>query len=93
MASFGESWNCLLEAAARSRWRWLRGGPWFCYQLFAVLLRSGRRCTGLADLAALPHCTGRFLAARLRVLRHAASRLCAGLLAGRAGVGRRAVGG
>lgn len=28
----------------RSWWRWLRGGPWFCYhQLFAVLLRFDGR--------------------------------------------------
>jgi len=39
---------------ARWWWRWLRGGPWFCcHPLFAVLLRFGRRRTGLADMAAL----------------------------------------
>ena len=34
---------------ARSWWRWLRGGPWFCHhQLFAALLRFERRRTGRA---------------------------------------------
>jgi len=34
---------------ARSRWRWLRGGPWFYHhQLFAALLRFERRRTGRA---------------------------------------------
>jgi ATP/maltotriose-dependent transcriptional regulator MalT len=57
---------------------------WFCsHQVFAVLLRLGRRRTGLAEKAAL----GRAFswARALRVLRHAASRLCAGLRPGRAG--------
>jgi hypothetical protein len=56
---------------------------WFCYhQLSAVLLEFERRRTGLAEMVA----PGRafFLDPRLRVLRHAAGRLGAGLVPGRA---------
>ena len=90
MASFGESWNCLLEAAGAFVVALAARRFWFCcHRLFAVLLRFGRRRTGLADVAALGR--GVFLVARLWVLRHVAGRRCAGLLPGR--VGRWAVGG
>jgi hypothetical protein len=62
MASSGESWNCLLEAAGAFAVALAARRSWFCYhQLFAVLLRFERRRTGLAEMAALPHCTGRSL--------------------------------
>jgi hypothetical protein len=76
--------NCRLEAAGAfvvalaGRWSWF-----CCHRLFAVLLRLGRRRTGLAEKAALGRSV--FLDARLRELRHAASRACGGLLPGRAG--------
>ena len=90
MASFGESWNCLLEAAGAFAVALAARRSWFCYhQLFAVLLRFERRRTGLAEKAALGR--GVVLGARLRVLRHGAGRRCAGLRPGR--VGRWAVGG
>jgi ATP/maltotriose-dependent transcriptional regulator MalT len=55
---------------------------WFGYhQLFAVLLELERRRTGLAEAAVLGRA---FSWPRLRVLRHVASRRCAGLLPGRA---------
>ena len=92
MASFGESWNCLLGAAGAFVVALAARRSWFCcHQLFAVLLRFGRRRTGLAELAELGR--GAFLDARLRLLRHVAGRLCVGLQPGRAGVGRGAVGG
>ena len=50
---FGESWNCLLEAAGAFVLALAARRSWFCCQLFAVLLRFGRRRTGLADMAAL----------------------------------------
>ena len=54
MASFGESWNCLLEAAGAFVVALAARRFWFCcHRLFAVLLRFGRRRTGLADVAAL----------------------------------------
>ena len=82
----GSRGTVLLEAAGAFVVALAARRAWFCYhQLFAVLLRFGRRRTGLADLAPLPHCTGRFLAARLWVLRHVASRLSTGLPPGRAG--------
>jgi hypothetical protein len=57
---------------------------WFCcHRLFAVLLEFGRRRAGLAEKGRAG--PGVFVAARLRVLRHAASRLGAGLVPGRAG--------
>ena len=44
MASFGESWNCLLEAAGAFAVALAARWSWFCgHQLFAVLLRFGRR--------------------------------------------------
>jgi hypothetical protein len=57
---------------------------WFCsHQRFAVLLEFGRRRAGLAEKGrAGPDV---FVAARMRVLRHAASRLGGGLVRGRAG--------
>jgi len=91
MVSFGESWNCRLEAAGAFVVALAARRPWFCYhRLFAVLLRFARRRTGRADVAALGRA---FLDARLWVLSYTASRLCAGLLPARAGVGRWAVGG
>jgi len=55
---------------------------WFCCrQLVAVLLEFGRRRAGLAEKGRAG--PGVFVAARLRVLRHAAGRLGAGLLPGR----------
>ena len=61
---------------------------WFCYhQLFEVLRRFDRRGTGLADLAALPHCTGRCL--RRALVGPKGTRPVAYLLASRqAGPGR-----
>jgi len=54
MAGFGESWNCRLEAAGAFVVALAARRPWFCCrQLVAVLLRFGRRRTGLADVAAL----------------------------------------
>jgi len=47
MASFGESWNCLLAAAGAFVVALAARRPWFCcHQLVAVLLRLGRRRTG-----------------------------------------------
>ena len=90
MVSFGESWNCRREAAGAFVVALAARRSWVCYhRLFAVLLRFGRRRTGLADVAALGR--GVFLGARLWVLRHVAGRLCVGLLPGR--VGRWAAGG
>ena len=84
MASFGESWNCLLEAAGAFAVALAARRSWFCCrQRFAVLLRFGRRRAGLADMVALGR--GVFLGARLRVLRHVAGRRCVGLPPGRAG--------
>jgi len=84
MARFGEWWNCLLEAAGAFVVALAARRSWFCYhQLFAVLLRFERRRTERADMAALHWAF--FLDARLRVLRHAASRLSVGLPPGRAG--------
>jgi len=58
--------------------------PWFCCrQLVAVLLPFGRRRTGLAEKGRAG--PGILLDAPLRVLRHAASRRCVGLVPGRAG--------
>ena len=62
--------------ALAGRWSWF-----CCHRLFAVLLRLGRRRTGLAEKAALG---GVFLGARLRVLGHVSSRVVLGLLPGRA---------
>jgi len=54
MASFGESWNCRLEAAGAFVVALAARRSWFYYhQRFAVLLRFGRRRTGLAGVAAL----------------------------------------
>jgi len=84
MASFGESWNCLLEAAGAFAVALAARRSWFCcHRLFAVLLRFGRRRTGLAEKGRAG--PGGFLGARLRVLRHVAGRRCAGLPPGRAG--------
>ena len=53
MASFGESWNCLLEAAGALVVALAARRSWFCYHpQFAVLLRFERRRTGLAEVAA-----------------------------------------
>ena len=83
MASLGESWSCLLEAAGTFVVVLAARRSWFCCrQLVAVLLEFGRRRAGLAEKGrAGPDV---FVAARMRVLRHAASRLGAG----RAGPGR-----
>src|SRR5262249_40058000 len=64
MASSGEWWSCLLEAAGAFVVALAARRPWFCCrQLVAVLLRFGRRRTGLADVAALGRrCHGRALA-------------------------------
>jgi len=54
MASFGESWNCLLAAAGAFVVALAARRSWFCHhQLFAVLLLFERRRTALADVAAL----------------------------------------
>src|SRR5215471_18436922 len=54
MASFGESWNCLLAAAGAFVVALVARRSWFCHhQLFAVLLLFERRRTALADVAAL----------------------------------------
>src|SRR5215831_5051454 len=54
MASFGESWNCRLEAAGAFVVALAARRSWFCcHRLVAVLRRFGRRRTGLADVAAL----------------------------------------
>ena len=48
MASFGESWTVLLEAAGAFVVAVAGRRSWFCYhQPFAVPLRFGRRRTGL----------------------------------------------
>jgi len=84
MASFGESWNCLLEAAGAFAVALAARRSWFCcHRLFAVLPRFGRRRPGWLKKAALG--PGGFLGTRLRVLRHVAGRRCAGLPPGRAG--------
>src|SRR5215472_4367676 len=89
MVSFGESWNCRLEAAGAFVVALAARRSWFCHhQVFAVLWRFERRRTGLADVAALGRA---FSWPRWWVLGHAAGRLAVGLLAGR--VGRGAVGG
>jgi hypothetical protein len=82
LASFGESWNCLLETAGAFLVALAARRSWFCsHQLFAVLLRFGRRRTGLAERPRKAEaCSG----TRLRVLRRVASRLCIGLAPGRA---------
>ena len=83
VASFASRGTVLLEAAGAFVALAARRS-WFCYhQLFAVLLRFVRRRTERADMAALHWAF--FLDARLRVLRHAASRLSVGLPPGRAG--------
>ena len=47
MARFGESWNCLLEAAGAFVVALAARRSWFCYrQLFAVLLELERRVPG-----------------------------------------------
>jgi hypothetical protein len=54
MASFGESWNCLLGAAGAFVVVPAARRCWFCcQQLFAVLLELGWRHAGLAEAAAL----------------------------------------
>jgi hypothetical protein len=59
MASFGELWNCRLEAAGAFVVALTARPSWFCcHQRFAVLLRFGRRRTGLA---AWPRWAGRLL--------------------------------
>ena len=87
---FGESWNWRLGAAGAFVVALAARRPWFCcHQRVAVLLRFGRRRTGLTDVAALGR--GVFLGARLWVLRHVAGRRCVGLC--RAGPGRPLGGG
>jgi len=84
MAGSGSRGSVLLEAAdafvvvlaARRSWC-------CCHRLFAVLLRFRRRGTGLAAKGRAG--PGVFPGARLRVVRRAAGRLCAGLPPGRAG--------
>ena len=84
MVSFGESWNCLLEAAGAFVVALAARRSWFCcHRLFAVLPRFARRRPGGLKKAALGR--GGFLGTRLRVLRHVAGRRCAGLRPGRAG--------
>ena len=74
MASVGESWNCRLEAVGAFVVTLAARRPWFCcHQLVAVLLRFGRRRTGLADVAALGWAFS--WGARLWVVRHVAGRL------------------
>ena len=74
MASFGESRNCRLEAAGAFVVTLAARRSWFCcHQLVAVLLRFGRRRTGLADVAALGWAFS--WGARLWVVRHVAGRL------------------
>ena len=83
MVSFGESWNCRLEAAGAFVVALAARRSWFCHhQVFAVLWRFERRRTGLADVAALGRA---FSWPGWWVLGHAAGRLAVGLLAGRAG--------
>ena len=51
---FGESWNWRLGAAGAFVVALAARRPWFCcHQRVAVLLRFGRRRTGLTDVAAL----------------------------------------
>ena len=84
MASLGESWNCLLEAAGTFVVVLAARRSWFCcHRLFAVLPRFARRRPGGLKKAALGR--GVFLVARLWVLRHVAGRVCVGLRPGRAG--------
>src|SRR5215813_8966797 len=64
MASFGDSWNCLLEAAGAFVVALAARRSWFCYhRLVAVLRRFGRRRTGLAEKgrAGPGRCLGRAL--------------------------------
>ena len=85
MASFGESRNCRLEAAGAFVVTLAARRSWVCcHQLVAVLLRFGRRRTGLADVAALGWAFS--WGARLWVVRHVAGRLV--WASGRAGPGR-----
>jgi len=54
MASCGESWNCLLEAAGAFVVALAARRSWFCcHRLFGCCCGLGRRRTGLAEKAAL----------------------------------------
>src|SRR6516164_9629837 len=92
MASFGESWNCLLEAAGAFVVALAARRSWFCcHRLFAVLPRFARRRTGLAEKGRAG--SGRFLG---RALAGAEARGRSPLCwppAGPGRVGRGAVGG
>jgi hypothetical protein len=59
MASFGESWNCLLETAGAFVVALAARRSWFCYhQLFGCCCGSGGAVPGGLKR---PHWAGRFL--------------------------------